>query len=120
MRLRLLIGRFIALAMLLLSPALFAAEAKLGLSIGVDGDGFFLNPVVNRIAVKGVEPNSLAAKAGIVAGDEITSIEGQSVKGKRANDLKAYMHFNPGETRTLGLKHPNGELYEAKLTKPGP
>ena len=112
------IRRLVAVATLALSQAVFAAEAKLGLSIGVDGEGFVFNPVVNRISVTGVAPNSLAAQAGIVAGDEITSIEGQLVKGKRANDLKAYLNFSPGEARTLELKRQNGEPYQAKLTKP--
>lgn len=44
----------------------------------------------------------------------------KSVKGKRADDLKKYLHLNSGETRTLGLKRSTGELYEARITKPNP
>lgn len=109
--------RVAAAVALLASSAALADTERLGLSIGVDGDGPFWNPVVSRINVTDVEPKSLAARAGILAGDEIVAIEGQRVKGKHANDLKAYLKFDAGETRTLELKHANGDVYEAKLTK---
>ena len=108
----------VAIALLAVAASAAAAEAKLGLGIQVEGEGFFLNPVVTRILVSGVEPSSLAARAGIVKGDEITSIEGQPVKGRRAAELKPYMTFGAGETRTLGVRHPNGENFEARITKP--
>jgi C-terminal processing protease CtpA/Prc len=95
-----------------------AVEAKVGIAITVEGEGFFLNPIVSKIRVKEVEKPSLAEAAGIVAGDEIIQIDGQPVAGKRALDLKAYMKFNPGETRTLRLKHENGDQFDARITKP--
>ncbi len=107
-----------AASALLVAQASFAGNTKLGLKIGVEGDGFFLNPIVSKINVAGVEPDSICAKAGIVQGDEITSIEGQSVKGRRASELKAYMNFGPGESRTLGIRHADGQSFDAKLTKP--
>ena len=98
-------------------PAL-AAGSKVGMSVTVDADGFFLNPVVNKVVVASVEKASLAEGAGIVAGDEITTIEGHVVKGTRASELKPYMAFNAGETRTLQVRHANGDVFEAKITKP--
>ena len=111
--------RFLVAAVsLCLAQIAFAGEVKVGLQIEVEGEGFFLNPIVTRINVTGVQPESLAAKAGIVKGDEITSIEGQIVKGRRAGDLKAYMQFGAGESRTLSVRHADGGSFEAKLTKP--
>ena len=95
-----------------------AAGEKIGLSIGVEGDGVFWNPVVTKIRVTDVAKPSLAQNAGIVAGDEIVQIEGQQVVGRRANDLKAFMTFKAGETKTLLLRRASGEQFEAKLLKP--
>ena len=95
-----------------------AEGPKIGFSIRVEGDGFFLNPLVTKILVTDVEKGSLADGAGIVAGDEIMKIEGQAVVGKRARDLQPFMRINPGETRTLHLKHANGEQFNARITMP--
>ena len=104
--------------LLVLGQAVPAAEVKLGLNISVEGEGFVFNPVVSRINVVDVEPGSLAASAGIVKGDQITSIEGKPVQGRRASELKTYMAFGAGESRTLVVRHADGTSFEAKLTKP--
>ncbi len=111
--------RYIGAALLIClgQPAL-ASDVKVGLEIGVEGEGFLFNPVVTKINVTGVEAESLAAKAGIVKGDEITSIEGQIVKGRRASELKGYMKFGAGESRTLVVRHADGGMFEARLVKP--
>ncbi len=112
-------GRFaLALFASVLSAAALAAGGKVGMSVTVDADGFFLNPVINKVVVVSVDKASLAESAGIVAGDEITSIEGHVVKGTRASELKPYMAFNAGETRTMQMRHANGDLFEARITKP--
>ena len=54
------------------------------------------------------------------AGDEIAKIEGQVVAGKRALALQGFMKLNPGETRTMRLKHADGTEFEARITKPKP
>jgi C-terminal processing protease CtpA/Prc len=100
------------------SHAAHAVEAKVGIAITVEGEGFFLNPIVSRIRVKEVEKASLAEAAGIVAGDEIIQIEGRPVAGRRALDLKPYLEFKPGETRSLRIKHENGDQFDARITKP--
>ena len=107
-----------AVVLLCLAQAALASEVRVGLAIGVEGEGVFFNPVVTKISVTAVVPESLAAKAGIVRGDEITSIEGQAVKGRRASEFRAYMSFGAGESRTLIVRHADGESFEAKLTKP--
>ena len=114
------LSRLALLAVLLLAcaPSSYADGAKLGFAITVDGDGFVLNPVVTKVRVTSVEKGSLAASAGMVAGDEILQIEGHPVAGKRARELQPYMAFGPGETRILHLRHASGEEYDARLTKP--
>lgn len=106
---------FVGACFLVLVQAASAAEVKVGLSVSVDGEGSFFNAVVNKINVVGVEPGSLAAAAGIVKGDQITSIEGKPVQGRRASELKA---FGAGESRTLVVRHADGVSFEARLTKP--
>jgi S1-C subfamily serine protease len=97
-----------------------AAEAKLGFSVRLEGEGFFLNPVVKKLFVEEVTKGSLAETAGMRAGDEIIKIEGQVVAGRRALALQGYMKLNPGETRTMRLKHADGTEVEARITKPKP
>lgn len=95
-----------------------AAEQKLGFVTQVEGEGFFLNPVVKRILVTEVTKGSLAETAGLRAGDQIVQIEGQSVAGRRARELQPFLKLNPGETRTLRLKHADGTEVDARITKP--
>jgi C-terminal processing protease CtpA/Prc len=95
-----------------------AAEPKLGFAIRMEGEGFFLNPLVKKLLVEEVTKGSLAEAAGMRAGDQIMQIEGQSVTGKRARELQPMMKLNPGETRTLRLKHTDGTEVDARITKP--
>jgi hypothetical protein len=48
-----------------------AADQKLGLVTQVEGEGFFLNPLVKKILVTEVTKGSLAEAAGVKAGDQI-------------------------------------------------
>ena len=115
------IARRIAVSVMLLlvfaSPS-HAAEHKLGFVTQLEGEGFFLNPLVKRILVTEVTKGSLADAAGMRAGDQIIQIEGQSVAGRRARELQPFMKLNPGETRTLRLKHADGTEVDARITKP--
>ena len=95
-----------------------AGEQKLGFVTQVEGEGFFLNPLVKKILVTEVTKGSLADAAGMRAGDQIIQIEGQSVAGRRARELQPFMKLNPGETRTLRLKHSDGTEADARITKP--
>ncbi|CAN5125670.1 hypothetical protein BH10PSE17_BH10PSE17_10760 [soil metagenome] len=98
--------------------AAHAASPKVGMAISVDGDGFFLNPIVRKVTISEVEKGSLAELAGISVGDEILEVEGQSIAGRRGNDLRALTRFNPGEPRQLRLRRANGEEYTTQITKP--
>jgi S1-C subfamily serine protease len=110
----------IFMGLIVFAPLSQAADVKLGLSVRVEGEGFFLNPVVEKLFVEEVTKGSLAEAAGVRAGDEIIKIEGQIVAGKRALALQGYLRLNPGETRTLRLKHADGTEIEARITKPKP
>ena len=105
---------------LLLVPAhpSHAAEQKLGLVTQVEGEGFFLNPLVTKILVTEVASGSLAEAAGIKAGDQIIQIDGETIAGKRALELRRFLKLNPGETRKFRLKRADGTEADARITKP--
>src|SRR5437016_2759393 len=96
----------------------YAAGPKLGFAVSVEGEGFFLNPVVTKILVTEVKKASLAEAAGMRTGDIIIKIQGQSVVGRRGWELRSLMNFNPGETRTLRLQHADGTEFDARFTNP--
>jgi C-terminal processing protease CtpA/Prc len=108
----------VIIGLLLFVPFSQAAEAKLGFSVRLEGEGFFLNPLVKKLFVETVTKGSLAEAAGLKVGDEIVKIEGQTVVGRRARELQGYMKLNPGETRTLRLKHADGTEADVRITKP--
>jgi C-terminal processing protease CtpA/Prc len=115
------ITKRIAVAVMLLlvfAPLSHAGERKLGFAVSVEGEGFFLNPLVKKLLVTEVLKGSLAEAAGMKVGDEIIQIEGQKVAGRRAMELQRFMKLNPGETRTLRLKHADGTEVEARITMP--
>ena len=95
-----------------------AAEPKLGFAVQLEGEGFFLNPLVTRLLVTAVKKDSLAEAAGMRAGDQILQIEGKSVIGRPARELQPLMKLNPGEKRTLRLKHADGTEFDARITLP--
>jgi C-terminal processing protease CtpA/Prc len=95
-----------------------ATEQRLGFAVRMEGEGFFLNPLVKTLVVSEVIKGSLAEAAGMKVGDQILQIEGQNVAGRRALELRPYMKLNPGETRTLRLKHADGTQADVRITKP--
>src|ERR1700730_7799132 len=95
-----------------------AASPKLGFAVSVEGEGFFLNPLVTKILVTEVKKASLAEDSGMRAGDIIIKIQGQSVASRRARKLRPLMDVNPGETRTLRLQHADGTEFDARFTNP--
>ena len=104
--------------LLLFAHPCHAAEEKLGLSVQMQGEGFFLNPIVRKLMVDGVTKGSLAEAAGVRTGDQILQIEGRNVSGIRALELRPYLKLDPGQTRTLRLKHTDGTEVTARITKP--
>lgn len=115
---RLITGSLLVLLLLAFVPSSYGADQKLGFAVQLEGEGFFLNPIVRRLLVSEVAKGSLAEGAGMKTGDEIIQIEGQNVSGKRAFELKPFMKLNPGETRKLRLKHADGTEGDIRITKP--
>ena len=115
------ITKRIAVAVMLLlvfAPPSQAAERKLGFAVDLEGEGFFLNPLVKKLLVTEVLKGSLAEGAGMKVGDQIIQIEGQNVAGRRALELRPYLKLNPGETRTLRLKRADGTEVDVRITMP--
>jgi len=95
-----------------------AAEVEEKPFTQVEGEGFFLNPLVTKILVTEVAHGSVAEAAGIKPGDQIIQIEGETVAGKRAMELRRFTKWNPGETRKFRLKHADGTEADVRITKP--
>lgn len=104
--------------LLVFVPPSHGAERKLGFAVDLEGEGFFLNPLVKKLFVTEVLKGSLAEGAGVKVGDQIIQIEGQNVAGRRALELRPFLKLNPGETRTLRLKHADGTEVDARITMP--
>jgi C-terminal processing protease CtpA/Prc len=101
---------------LIIAPA-FAEEAKgfFGLTVAIDGEGFFLNPTLKSVTVQKVAAHSPAANAGIAAGDQILEAEGRTIAGTKAKELEPIMTRKVGQALHLLLKRPKGESYKATL-----
>jgi C-terminal processing protease CtpA/Prc len=107
-------------ALLLLAPLaclLAASDDKgwFGLTLGVNGSAA-ANPVITSVMVQKVEPGSPAAQQHIAAGDEVIEIEGATVPGGKASELKPRIDKKVGETLHLRLKRASGESYSATMT----
>jgi C-terminal processing protease CtpA/Prc len=114
--------RFRTFATLLLSVFLLSGSAAggpdkgwFGFSVTVDGDGFFLNPVLRSVTITSVTPGSPAAARGLTAGDQVAEVEGVVVVGSKADDVQPLMQKAVGQPLHLRLRRPTGELYSATL-----
>lgn len=85
---------------------LWSTPALLGLEITAQDDG---------LAVSRVAPGSLAAEAGILAGDLIRRVGDETLKGRSANDLmRDYWRAGPAGTCDFHMLR-EGRAVEAKL-----
>jgi C-terminal processing protease CtpA/Prc len=106
----------LALPLLMLATGAWSADqGYFGISVAVDGDGFFLNPTIKSIKIEKVVPNSPAAKAGVVPGDVLLEIEGHPVAGTKADVLKPYMQREVGQSTRLLVKKTTGEVVSLVL-----
>jgi len=82
--------------------ALVAVRATYGATPG--NAGFLLNRGLLPISVSLVDPNGPAAKAGLVAGDQLVTIDGQSLQGMLPPGARTLiMNHHPGTTLVLGV-----------------
>ena len=109
-------GLRLILLVLLMPAVAFAGErGYLGFGIAVDGDGFFLNPILAAVTIERVTPGSPAAAAGLVVGDRIVEIEGRQVKGAYARDLKPHLERDVGQAVRLVILKQSGDLKPVTL-----
>ena len=108
-------SQILAVVLFLFAASASADTGYFGISVSVDGDGFFLNPTVKSIKIEKVTPNSPAAKAGVSPGDFLIEIEGHPVPGTKANVLKPYMQREVGQSTRLLVKKTSGEVVSLVL-----
>ena len=92
-----------------------AEQGYFGLTVNVDGTGFFLNPTIKTATIKQVAAGSPAATAGIVAGDEILEVEGHAVPGSKADAIAPLMVKGVGQPLTLKRRRSSGAVYSVTL-----
>jgi C-terminal processing protease CtpA/Prc len=95
----------------LLSTALLASAADdknkgwFGLTVSAAVEGTSFNPALQSITIAKVMPSSPAAAAGLVAGDQIVEIQGMTIPGATAKEVRGAMHQNVGASLHLTVKH---------------
>ena len=67
-----------------------------------------------------VDTGSQAERKGLQVGDEVLKVDGVTVPGNGVFTLRPHMKFEPGVPKRLSLKHADGTVYEAELTKAAP
>lgn len=92
-----------------------SGDAWYGLAFKVAADGVF-NPTVHSIKIEKVFPTSPAAQAGLRVGDLVVGIDGITVAGAPAGDLKKAMNKPVGGTLRLKIKRGSAEPREVTLT----
>ena len=77
--------------------------------------GLALNLTAQRVGdpaqliIRAVHPSGPAARAGITHGEEIFSIDGQTITGKTYQEVVSLIRGEIGSSVTLGLRSPQGE-----------
>ena len=92
------VGMNIALAFVIFFLIALLATPVLGVKIGV------------------VEADSPAAKAGLVPGDEISTVNGQQYDLFGGGSVQGALRANAGQTVTLGVRHADGETATVSAT----
>ncbi len=106
----------LAIPLLTLAAGAWSAESGyFGISVAVDGEGFFLNPTLKSIKIGKVVPNAPASKAGVAPGDVLLEIEGHQVAGTKADVLKTFMQREVGQSTRLLVKKGSGEVVSLVL-----
>jgi C-terminal processing protease CtpA/Prc len=89
------------------APALAAEKGKIGLSLDIAADGFF-SPTLVSVKVKTLVAGGAAEKAGLLVGDQILKIADCAIPGCPADDAKALMKKNKGESVSFFIKQADG------------
>ncbi len=62
------------------------------------------------LTVSSVVRDTPAAQAGLLAGDQILTIDGQETRGKALNEIVALLRGEPGTTVTVGIRRPGEDV----------
>ncbi|HET7844816.1 MAG TPA: PDZ domain-containing protein [Xanthomonadales bacterium] len=74
----------------LLFVASAAAGGRTGFSLASETSGSTFDPVLDRTTVSRVERGSLAERAGVAVGDEVTDINDRHIPGMKARELQRW------------------------------
>ncbi|HEY2802106.1 MAG TPA: PDZ domain-containing protein [Chthoniobacterales bacterium] len=91
-----------------------SGDSWFGVAFKIEADGLF-NATVHSIEVEKVFPASPAAQAGLRPGDVVLGIEGLTVAGASADELKKAMNKPVGATLRLKIKRGSSEPHEFTL-----
>jgi predicted metalloprotease with PDZ domain len=108
----------IVLAVAVMFPLTAQAENNngwFGLDVKVNTKGISFNPTILSVNIIKVYPSSPAAAAGLAVGDSVVVLQGITVAGAKANDLKSVMKKSVGEAITMKVKRGKAEFYEVKM-----
>lgn len=86
-----------------------------GLAFDVETEGFSFNPTIQSVKITKVAPASPGAGAGLAAGDQVVVLQGITIAGAKADDLKAAMKKSVGETLRFKVRRGNAEPFEVPL-----
>ena len=92
-------------------------DYKTSISGEYGGIGSLIRSDSNYVIVTEPYENSPAAKAGLIAGDKIISVDGQSVRGKNAGDLSKLLKGTPGTGIKLVIDRPYIGEINIELTR---
>lgn len=90
------------------STAQAAKKGKMGLALDIAVEGGFFNPTLHSAKVKELVPGGAAEKAGVLVGDQILKIADCAIPGCPADDAKALMKKNQGESVAFLIKQADG------------
>jgi len=86
-----------------------------GFAPEVSTGGFVFNPTVERIVIARVIVGSPAARAGMLAGDEVLKVEDTPVRGAKSLALRGMIQKDVGQTLHATLRHAGGVVYNVAL-----
>lgn len=99
------------LALLLALPVTAWAGERgyFGFGFSLDAEGVFWNPTLRSVKIERVAPQSPAAAAGLIAGDEVVEVAGRVVAGAKGKEIQAHIEKDIGESVQMKVRHANGE-----------
>jgi C-terminal processing protease CtpA/Prc len=109
----------VTVSSLVLATALGSAAAQdergvFGFGFEIDADGF-ISPTLKTITVKALTAGSPADLAGMKIGDQVIEVDGKVISGAKARDLEPHLKKNVGQSVSLRLRRPGGEVYSVSM-----